>query len=270
MRNNADKLVAITIIVILGFLYQYKYLNDFPSYKHAWAQSDRYALSLGFMDNGFNFFKPQTFNYNRQFPDEWKVPSDQTITAVDFPIHDYIPALLMKITGTTSPRVFRLYILLYSFLGLYYLFKLSQSISKDSIKSLFVLVFAATSPLFVYYQGGFLPTIPSLSNAIIGIYFYLRYLTRKKYQYFWPAMLFLTLAALARLTFVIPLFAVLAVELLRILKKETKILPLLLPVGLTTIILIAYQIYNNHLRELYGSIFPIAFREDNALKNERD
>ena len=255
MRNSVKKAGIITFIVVLGFIYQYKNINEFPSYIHAWAQSDRYALSLGFLDNGLNFFKPQTFVYNHQFPDEWKVPSEQTITAVDFPIHDYIPALLMKILGNTSPWIFRVYILLYSFLGLFFLFKLSYAITNDYVKSVFVVAFAATSPVYVYYQGGFLPTIPSLSNTIIGIYFYYRYLIGNKNKYFCLSILFLTLAALSRTTFAIPIVAVLAIEFIRLVRRETSLKPKLIPVSISILSLLSYMIYNGYLRGKYGSIF---------------
>jgi len=255
MRNNVKKLVTLIVIIVLGFLFHHKYFNEFPSHIHAWAQSDRYALSLGFLDNGLNFFKPQTFVYNHQFPDKCKVPSEKTITAVDFPIHDYIPALLMKISGNTSPWVFRMYILLYSFIGLFFLFKLSYAITKDYIKSVFVVVFTTTSPVYVYYQGGFLPTIPSLSNAIIGVYFYYRYLKENKNKDFWLSMLLLTLAALSRTTFAIPIVAVLAIEFIRLLKKETDIVSKLIPVSVSILSLLSYLLYNGYLREKYGSIF---------------
>src|SRR5690606_22601942 len=150
MRTRAEKYFVLLLLVFFGFLYQSKYINEFPSHIHAWAQSDRYALSLGFLDNGLNFFKPQTFVYNHQFPDNWKVPSEKTITAVDFPIHDYIPALIMKLTGNTSPFVFRGYVLLYALLGFFFLFKLAYAVSNNYLKSVFTLVFAATSPVFFY------------------------------------------------------------------------------------------------------------------------
>lgn len=155
MKAKIKGIGILFFFIILAFVYHHKYINEFPSHIHAWAQSDRYALSLGFLENGFNFFKPQTFVYNHQFPDNWEVPSKQTITSVNFPIHDYIPALLMKITGNTSPWVFRMYILLYSFLGLFFLFKLTFSITKDYVKSAFAVLFAATSSVFVYYQPEF-------------------------------------------------------------------------------------------------------------------
>lgn len=253
---NTKRLVAVFFLLFaLAFMYHYEYINEFPSYIHAWAQSDRYALSLGFLDNGLNFFKPQTFTYNHQFPDKWMVPSESTITAVDFPIHDYIPALLMKVLGTTSPWVFRSYILLYSLLGLFFLYKLSFAITKDYVKSIFVIVFAATSPVYVYYQGSFLPSVPSLSNAIIGIYFYYRFLMENRNKQFGLSILFLTLGALSRTTFAIPLIAVLGIEVIRLLKKQTKLIPKLVPVGLSILALVSYLLYNGYLREVYGSIF---------------
>lgn len=255
MKSKLEKTGILVVIIGLGLIYQYKYLNEFPSHIHAWAQSDRYALSLGFLDNGLNFFKPETFVYNHQFPHKWKVPSETTITAVDFPIHDYIPAVLMKISGTTSPYIFRIYILLYSFIGLFFLFKLTYAISKDYLKSVFLVIFAATSPVFVYYQGGFLPTIPSLANAIIGVYFYGQFINGNKNKDFWLCILFLALAALSRTTFAIPFIAVLCVEFLRLLRRETKLASKLLPVCISILAIMSYFLYNGYLREKYGSIF---------------
>lgn len=246
---------VLLLIIFLGFFYQFKYINEFPSHIHAWAQSDRYALSLGFLDNGLNFFKPQTFVYNHQFPNDWKVPSDETITAVDFPIQEYVSALLMKITGNTEPVIFRIYILLYSFIGLFFLFKLSYTVTKDYLKSIFVVIFAATSPVYVYYQAGLLPTIPSLSNSIIGIYFYYLYLKENKNKSFNISILILTLAALSRTTFAIPLVSVLAIEFIRLMKRETNFLNKLIPVGISILSLLSYFLYNGFLREKYGSLF---------------
>lgn len=254
-KELKHNILPILVIVIIGFLYQYKYINEFPSHIHAWAQSDRYALSKGFIENGLDLFKPQMNIYNHQFPGKWSVPSETTITAVDFPIHDYIPALLMKIAGNSSPWIFRLYILFYSFIGLFYLYKLAKSLTGNRLTSIFIVIFAATSPVFVYYQGGFLPTIPSLANAMIGIYFYQSYLKEESKKKFLLAIVFFTLATLSRTTFAIPLIALMITEFIRFLKKDTdaisKIFPLLFSFG----IIVSYLVYNVYLRENYGSNF---------------
>lgn len=210
-RKNVS---VIFVIVALGIFLNIRYINEFPSHIHAWAQSDRYALAVGFTNNGLNFFKSQNLIYNHLFPDDFTIPSDRTVTAVYFPIHDYVPAIIMKVLHDDSPWIFRTYILLYSFLGLYYLFRLGYLLTGDNFRSLFVVIFGATSPVFVYYQGGFLPTIPSLANAIIGIYFYVKYRKSMRSWYFITSILFFSLATLSRLALAIPFIAVLCLELL--------------------------------------------------------
>jgi RsiW-degrading membrane proteinase PrsW (M82 family) len=151
--------------------------------------------------------------------------------------------------------------------------KLSYAITKDYIKSIFVVIFTATSPVYVYYQVGFLPTIPSLSNAITGIYFYYRYLKKNKNKHFIISMLFLTLAALSRTTVAIPLIAVLGIELIRLIKKGINLLPKLFPVSISILSLLSYLFYNGYLRETYGSIFlnhilpPIVLDRQRILLN---
>jgi len=257
MKKHYRDLTAIITIVLLGILFQINYINDFPSHIHAWSQSDRYALSLGFVNNDLDFFKPETFSLlkNNQNPADWKYPSTESITAVNLPIHDYIPAIFMKITGDRSPWFFRLYILLYAFVGLFFLYKLSYLWTKSFYPSIFIVIFTATSPVFVYYQGGFLPTIPSLSNAIIGIYFYSKYLFKQKHKYFNLSLLFLSLAALSRTPFAIPLIALLILEFVRVLKKESKFIPKIIPVLISVLIILFYFFYNNFLTAKFGSIF---------------
>ncbi|WP_116109190.1 ArnT family glycosyltransferase [Lewinella sp. IMCC34191] len=255
MKAKVNELVILGLIVGLAWVFHLGNLTGLPSQRHAWAESDRYALSLGFVENGLQFFEPQTFIYNHQFPHNWEVPGRTTITAVDFPLHDYLPAVLMKVFGSTSPWIFRLYILLYSFIGLFFLYRLSFAVTKDSIKSALVVAFAATSPVFVYYQAGFLPTIPSLANAIIGMYFYYLFLGGHQKRDFRIGLFFVTLAALSRTTFAIPLIAMLGVEFIRLLRGETKFSSLLLPVSGSILSILAYWLYNGYLREEYGSMF---------------
>lgn len=255
LDKKKQNIIAVIIIVILGLIFHFSYINKQPTNIHAWAQVDRYALAKGFINNNYNLFKPETFVYNHQFPNNWTKPELTTITSVDFPIHDYNVAILMKILNNSSPWVFRLYILLYSFIGLYYLFKLSRLVTNSYYKSIIILLFAATSPVFVYYQSGFLPTIPSLSNAFIGIYFYIKYSRFKINKHFNIAILFLTISALSRTTFVIPLIAVLLVEGLYIVNKRTRIKAKIVPITISITIIISYYFHNQYLRTNFGSIF---------------
>lgn len=247
--------MILLIVVLLGLLFQGPYFNTFPSHTHAWTQSDRYALAHGFVNNGLDFFHPETYYYHP--PDSLlEIEVRRTsVTSVDFPIHDYIPAVAMRVLGTTAPWVFRFYIFLMSVLGLFYLFKLSFQRTEDALKSIFVVVFAATSPVFVFYQAGFLPTIPSLSLAMAGIYYYSRYFEKHQVKSLRWALLFLTLAALGRTTFAIPLIAVTCLEVLLTLLGRTKLKRNLIAFGCAYSSIIIYAVYNASLKRNYGSIF---------------
>lgn len=255
MKKKALYFRSIFVILFFGIIFHYKGINDFPSYRHAWAQADRYALALGFLNNNLNFFKPETYVLNHQFPNWWRVPSKESITAVDFPIHDYIPAILMKVSSSKSPFIFRLYLLLYSFIGLFYLFRLSYLFTNDFYKSIFILLFAGTAPVFVYYQDSFLPTIPCLSNAMIGVYFFSKYLFSQKNKHFSYSIAFFTLAALSRTTFIIPLIAMLFLEFVSIVRKKTDYRKKIAPVLISFFILLVFFFYNTWLRKQYGSNF---------------
>ena len=250
-----EKLTLLSLFILVTLVCHKKYLFDYPMYTHAWSQSDRYALATGFVDNNLTIFEPQTCVYNHPIPNDWKTADATRRTSVDFPIHDYIPAVFMKIFGNKSPFFFRFYILLYGFLGIFYLYKLSKKLNNSILLSSFIVLFTLTTPVFVYYHSGFLPTIPSLANAIIGTYFYFTYLQDKQLKSFYWTLFFLCLSALARTTFIIPLFAVLCVEFLHLFleKKDVKKkLIALFPVFFT---LVFFYLYNNHVRETYGSLF---------------
>lgn len=259
MKIKTTSIIVLILIIFFGVFFNYKELNKLPGNIHSWAQFDRYALALKFKENNLNFFKPATFVYNHIYPGGLRVSSNTTVSAVDFPIHDYIPALIMKVTGSDSPFIFRLYILLYSIVGMFFFYKLAYLWTNHFFKALFVTLLAVTSPVFIYYQGGFLPTIPSLANAIIGLWFYSRFLHNERNKDFNFSLLFLTLAALSRTTFLIPLIAILGVEFIRVLRRDTAFKAKLFPVIISIAFILGYWLYNRYLRATYGSMFLANF-----------
>lgn len=251
------KLVFVTFFILLtGLYFQWPYFNEFPLFTHAWAQSDRYAIALGFIQNNFDLFHPQTFVFNPQFPFDWHHRYDDTITAVDFPIHDFIVAILMKLFGTNTPIVFRVYTFIWSLIGLLFLFRLSNEVLKNHIKSLIVIVLAMTSPVFIFYQSGFLPSIPSWSCAIIGLYWYSLFVQKSKFKYLIYTVFFITIATLTRSTFAIILISIIGVEFIKILKfKARDILKKVMLFGGSLSIILIYSYYNGLLRNNHGSMF---------------
>jgi len=253
--NAKGYLIAAAFIITLGIGIQFKFMNEFPAFIHAWAQDDRYALAIGFIDNGFDLFHPETNIYNKQFPGVWKEAYDTTITAVDFPIHEYIVALLMKLFGTTSPWVFRWWTLICSFIGLFFLYKMSFLITEDFQKSILVTAIAMTAPVYAYYFNGFMPGIPAFAIGVIGLWAYLKYYKEGKKKFFHLAIALMTLSTLIRTTFVIELIAILGFELLRIFRKESTFKDKLPTVIISAALIFAYMAWNSHLRSKYGYLF---------------
>lgn len=254
-KRRITNSIALLLITVITAIFQFKHLNEIPAYTHTWAQNDRLALANGFVRNDLNFFKPQNYILNHQFPKNWSDPSYSTITAVEFPIHDYVPAVFMKAFGTNEPWVFHAYILLYSIVGFFFLYLLAEKICGSKVKAALVVLFAITSPVYTFYQGGFLPTIPSIANIIIALYCYALYFEGRGKKWFRWALFFFTFAALARFTFVIPYFAVLGFELIRIFQKKARFWPNVSGVVISFLLVFAAQFYNSTIRAKYGSDF---------------
>ena len=255
IKKTYQSFIVVVLLCIVFIVFHNQTINEFPQYRHCWAQCDRYALALGFIDNGGDLFYPQSFVYNNQFPGDFENIKSNTITSVDFPMHDYIVSWLMKLFHTTSPWVFRLYILLYSLIGFFYLYRLSTLFTASFSKQLAVLLLAVSSSTILYYQAGFLPTIPSIANTLIGLYFYFKYLKTSQSKYFITALIFISIAVLARLPFAIILVAIGCVEVLHVIKHKIVERYKVISFASSFAIIGTYFLYNSYLRNQYGSLF---------------
>ena len=252
--QNKDKW-AIAFIWIAAIVLQLPYLNEFPAYFHAWCQADWYAIAKGFLNNGFDFFHPESYIYNKQFPDDFIKPYGDTITSVDFPIHCYIVAILMKLFGTSAPWVFHCWTLLCSLVGLMFLYKLAKRLTNDEVKALLVVFFTMTSPVYGQHFAGYLPCAPAVAWTCVGLWAYLRYYEEGKQKYFIIGVAFLTLATLIRTTFLIVLVAIFCFEFLRVLRKESTWKDKLLPIFLSLLLIAGFFLWNLHLRTEHGTLF---------------
>ena len=244
---TAPLIFVVLFATVAGWFY-HDTITEFPSFIHGWTQSDRYALALGFLQNGFDFFHPQTYN----------LLTEGGITAVDFPLADYLSAVIMAITGKEAPVVFRVVTLLFSAFGLWHLYRWARRTTHSPWRAALVVGFIGLAPAYVYYQAGFLPTVPALAFAFFGYGAFFRYLELYERKYLWQAMLGLTVAALIRLPFSIFLFAALLqmVVYWRFRKLPAKHLLWLIG-GMTAVSL--YFLWNRSLSETYGTMFLAEF-----------
>lgn len=252
-------LILALLLLVYAFGLHWNHLSEGPAGMHLWTQSDHYALARGFVNNGLDFFHPQTFVYNYRYPEVFDPNNQSLITAVDFPIHNYIPAAIMSLSGSDSPAIMSIYMLLVSVVGLVYLFRFAHLFNRSETLSLLIVAIVACSPVFAFYQIRFIPSVPTLSTAIIGLYYGFSHYKTGKFSHFVWGMVFLTLSAMTRMTYLIPLLAFAGQEFFFVLKRPENRWRKVITAGLCFSAAGGYMLWNTWLRNTYGGIFLNAF-----------
>lgn len=248
--------LILLLFLCLGFIIQFSRFNEWPRAVHPWAQYDRYALAIGFLNNGFDLSKPETYLMNREFPHNFKKAQENSITAVNLPLHEYAVAAIMKVFNSRSVWIFQGYNFLLSFLGLFALFKIAR-LNQLSLSVASILVaFLFFCPVFLIYQLSFLNITNTLSFVLAGTYAYLLFHKKEKSKYFYLSVLFFTLATLIRSTALVPFIAVLITESFYSIKARKLKLSLLPPILISfTAFGLHYYYMNLHMVYHYGSVF---------------
>ena len=251
--NFPQHLLPLTVLTAVVLIINVRHLNEPPAYIHAWTQADNYSLALGFLHNGGDLFHPQTLIYNKQQydPDMPETP----VTACDLPLHHWMVAGLMSLCGSHEPWVFRSLTLAVSILGLWALYLLVFLLTNSRLKGLLVSVLAATAPAFAYYSGSFLPTTTALAMAIGGMLFYVLHIRKGGVWMLYASLALLTLSVMQRSSTAVLWVAVGCFEVLRLLRHETTLRTSWPPFTCGALLFAAWQLWNMHLRQEYGSLF---------------
>ncbi|MDP3463297.1 MAG: hypothetical protein Q8S18_10940 [Bacteroidales bacterium] len=245
---------AIGLLLMSAAIYR-DVIDTFPSHIHAWTQSDRLALAHGFLENDFDFFHPSTFNLRPEYEATIPLIEEKGITQVDFPVVEYFVAAVMKITGLHEPLIFRMFVLLISLTGILFLGLGLRKLSIPLPLVFVVMIFVYSAPVYTYFQTGFIPGVPAFAAALAGIYFFVHYGKSKVFNHAAVSVFLLTLAALIRLPFVIPLSAVLLSLLITNLHNIHLLKRIILLSVVSSAMILGYYIYNSYLGYRYGSIF---------------
>jgi hypothetical protein len=263
IKKRSLALLSLALLICSIFLY-HDTITLFPAFIHSWSQADRYAIALGFLENGFDLFHPQTFD----------LETVDGITRVDFPINEFFIALIMKLLGTTAPAVFRIYTLCISIIGLVHLYLFTKRITSSETKSWMVVFFAFLSPVLVYYQAGFIPSVSAVSFTFIAYYYFFAYKENCSAKNLVLSICFFLLAALVRMPFVIFLFAALLQQAFMMIRTNRFKSFEVIAFGVGFLIFGIYFNHNLHLQRIYGSIFlselmpPKSFAEFKEILTE--
>lgn len=252
-REQKEVYVVVGLLLLISLLYYHPTFFSFPSHLHAWTQSDRYALAMGYVLNGMNPFLPSTLNLFPKYPPELLGTfSGGTSAALPWP--EYLAALIMRLSGLHHPAILKSVVFAFGLAGLTALYLLARKTGGTAPMALLASVFAFSSPVFTYYLAGFIPGIPALAMSFVAVASYVSYLKSKALRSFLLALAFFTLAVLLRPPFLMPFIALILVHFTfnrKSLQLKKELALLVLHIG----IIAAFMWYDRMLQLRFGSMF---------------
>jgi len=144
----------------------------------SWRQSDVAAIARNFLENGFHFTWPQI---------DW-AGNQPGYVGTEFPILPFMAALIYRSAGVQE-WIGRIQGVLLFVAALPFFFGLVRRIFGEVVAG-WATFFYAFAPLSVVASRAFMPDVPSLSLAVVGLYFFLRWAEEDRFRWLvWSAIL---------------------------------------------------------------------------------
>src|SRR5947208_13462171 len=153
----------------------------------SWRQSDVASIARNFGENGFHFAHPQI---------DWAGDAPGYV-GTEFPILPFVAAICYKFAGVHE-WIGRLQAVIFFAASLPFFFLLVREIFGDTA-AIWATFFYGFAPLNVFAGRSFMPDVPSLSLALIGLYFFLRWIDSEKSISLFAAATMISLALLIKL-----------------------------------------------------------------------
>ena len=157
----------------------------------SWRQSDVAAIARKFLQNGFHFGYPQI---------DW-AGSAPGYVGTEFPILPFIAAVCYKFAGVHE-WIGRIQAVILFAVSLPFFFLLVREIF-GSTAAVWATFFYSFAPLNVFAGRSFMPDVPSLSFAIVGLYFFLRWVQHGQSSSLFLAALTISLSFLIKITSIV-------------------------------------------------------------------
>jgi 4-amino-4-deoxy-L-arabinose transferase-like glycosyltransferase len=186
---GATKLVIVMGIFAVGA--RLIFINQ-PYIDHwSWRQSDVAAIARNFLQNGFRFGYPQI---------DWAGNAPGYV-GTEFPILPFIAAVCYKFAGVLE-WIGRIQAVILFAVSLPFFFLLVREIF-GSTAAVWASFFFCFTPLNVFAGRSFMPDVPSLSFAIVGLYFFLRWVEHGETSSFFLAAIAISLSFLIKITSIV-------------------------------------------------------------------
>src|SRR6266576_2795720 len=182
-RRASHIAIAIWILAVAARLV----LINQPYVDHwSWRQSDVAAIARNFYEGGFRFAYPQI---------DWA--GDATgYVGTEFPILPFLAAICYKVAGIHE-WIGRSQAVIFFAVSLPFFFLLVREVF-DNTAAVWATFFFSFAPLNIFAGRSFMPDVPSLSLAIIGLYFFLRWLENERAVLLVGATIAISLALLVK------------------------------------------------------------------------
>src|SRR5262245_4144170 len=157
----------------------------------SWRQSDVAAIARNFSEGGFHFGYPQI---------DWA--GDATgYVGTEFPILPFLAAICYKFAGVHE-WIGRSQAVIFFAVTLPFFFLLVREIF-GSPAAVWATFFFSFAPLSVFAGRSFMPDVPSLGLAIIGLCFFLRWVNNRGLLLFFLAAIAISLSLLIKITSIV-------------------------------------------------------------------
>jgi hypothetical protein len=153
----------------------------------SWRQSDVAAIARNYYENGFHFAYPQI---------DWAGDAPGYV-GTEFPILPFLAAICYKLAGVHE-WIGRIQAVIFFAASLPFFFLLVREISGEPAVT-WALLFYSFAPLSLFASREFMPDVPSLSLAIIGLYFFLRWIENEEKRFFFASAILISLSILIKL-----------------------------------------------------------------------
>ena len=185
LRYRHATVVTICILAVAARLI----LINQPYVDHwSWRQSDVAAIAANFLQNGFRFGFPQI---------DWAGNAPGYV-GTEFPILPFIAALCYKVAGIHE-WVGRIQAVIFFAVSLPCFFWLVRE-TFGRTAAVWATFFYSFAPLNVFAGRSFMPDVPSLSLAIVGLYFFLRWTNDHNRMQFSFAAIAISFSLLIKIT----------------------------------------------------------------------
>ncbi len=191
-KSRFNMLIGAFIIILTSIVCHWNIFNRELSGIHVWRQSQTELNVLNFARHDFNILNPRHNSLNE----------GNNILRYEFPLMQWLIAAEYKIFGESIfiTRISIFIIGLFSLLGFYRLLGYNYNHKTVGFWGTWAFSF---SPVFYYYTMNPLPDNFALCNSIWFLAYFFKYLRTGKIRDIVWAALFLSLATLAKLPFII-------------------------------------------------------------------